>query len=77
MHGAAVERDPAGTGERFWRRESYDHWGRNPAELRKIIHYIEWNPVKAGLVKDPEEYPWSSARWRALGDPGMREQRFE
>jgi REP element-mobilizing transposase RayT len=65
------------TGEVFWRRESYDHWVRNPSEFRKIVHYIEWNPVKAGLVSDPEEYPWSSARWRTLGDPGMREVRFE
>jgi REP element-mobilizing transposase RayT len=65
------------TGEVFWRRESYDHWVRNPVEFRKIVHYIERNPVKAGLVSDPEEYPWSSARWRALGDPGMREERFE
>jgi REP element-mobilizing transposase RayT len=65
------------TGELFWRRESYDHWVRDPTELRKIAHYIEWNPVKAGLVSEPEEYPWSSARWRALGDPGMREERFE
>jgi REP element-mobilizing transposase RayT len=64
------------TGQAFWRRESYDHWVRDSAELAKIAHYIEWNPVKAGLVNDPEEYPWSSARWRALGDPGMREERF-
>lgn len=23
--------------------------------------YIEWNPVRAGLVNRPEEYPFSSA----------------
>ena len=64
------------TGELFWRRESYDHWVRSPAEFRKIVRYIEWNPVKAGLVKDPQEYPWSSARWRALDESGMREEAF-
>jgi putative transposase len=24
--------------------------------------YIEWNPVRAGLVENPEDYRWSSAR---------------
>ena len=38
--------------------------GFQPVELR-IIHYIEDNPVKAGLVERPEEWQWSSARIRA------------
>lgn len=29
--------------------------------------YIELNPVKAYMVKKPEEYPWSSARAHLLG----------
>lgn len=29
--------------------------------------YIELNPVRAGLVADPSEYPWSSYRHHALG----------
>jgi len=49
------------TGDRFWQDESFDHWVRNPAELRKIRAYIEQNPVKAGLVERPEEWFWSSA----------------
>jgi REP element-mobilizing transposase RayT len=49
------------TGSRFWQDESFDHWVRNPAEWRKIRHYIEQNPVKAGLVGRPEDWPWSSA----------------
>ena len=31
--------------------------------------YIELNPVRAGLVADPGEYPWSSYRANALGVP--------
>jgi REP element-mobilizing transposase RayT len=49
------------TGEPFWQKESYDHWVRNQTEFSRIRAYIEHNPVKAGLVKSPEEYPWSSA----------------
>jgi len=46
------------TGEPFWQRESYDHWVRDEAEWRRIAEYIETNPVKAGLVLQPEEYRW-------------------
>jgi putative transposase len=49
------------TGEPFWQKESYDHWVRNPSEFQTIRMYIEANPVKAGLVRNPEDYPWSSA----------------
>lgn len=31
--------------------------------------YVELNPVRAGLVADPAEYPWSSARAHLLGNP--------
>lgn len=30
--------------------------------------YIELNPVKAGIVKLPENYPWSSYKYYALGE---------
>ena len=49
------------TGEHFWQEESFDHWVRNKAEFERIRHYIENNPVKAGLTKSAEDWPWSSA----------------
>ena len=49
------------TNHPFWRQESYDHWCRDDAEFQRIRGYIARNPVKAGLVKKPEEWPWSSA----------------
>jgi REP element-mobilizing transposase RayT len=49
------------TGEHFWQHESYDHWVRNEAEMPKIVRYHEWNPAQAGLVEQPEDFPWSSA----------------
>ena len=46
----------------FWQDESYDHLVRNPVEFEKIRAYIEYNPVKAGIVTAPEDFPWSSAK---------------
>jgi len=47
------------TGQAFWAQESYDHWARNPQETARIINYIVNNPVKAGIVKNPEDWPWT------------------
>ena len=49
------------TGEPFWQKESYDHLVRNGKEFLKIKAYIENNPVRAGLVENAWDYPWSSA----------------
>ena len=49
------------TGAPFWQDESYDHQIRDGRELAEIRHYIEENPVRAGLVKDANRYRWSSA----------------
>lgn len=53
------------TGTAFWQDESFDHWIRSAAELRNSIAYVESNPVKAGLVAAPEQWPWSSAQFKA------------
>jgi REP element-mobilizing transposase RayT len=54
-------------GEPFWQSESYDHWVRNDREFDSIIRYIHRNPVSAGLVIEPEDWQWSSARTAAHG----------
>jgi REP element-mobilizing transposase RayT len=48
----------------FWQHESYDRVVRNDAELQRIVDYIEFNPVKAGLCGRSEEWEFSSA-WAA------------
>jgi hypothetical protein len=48
----------------FWQDESHDHIVRDAEEMERIIQYIEDNPVKAGLAKTPEQWPFSSARDR-------------
>jgi len=50
-----------GTHGAFWQEESYDHLVRFGAEFERIRAYIEWNPVKAGSARSPEEFLWSSA----------------
>jgi len=49
------------TGKHFLQDESFDRWIRTPGEWQKIRTYIERNPVAAGLVERPEDWPWSSA----------------
>jgi REP element-mobilizing transposase RayT len=56
-------------GNPFWQDESFDHWVRSGREFDKIKQYIEENPVKAGLVKEPGDWPYSSAR-RSTEDTG-------
>ena len=57
-------------GRAFWQDESYDHWVLDEEELFRIIHYIENNPVAAGLCERPEDWPRSSARFRPAWQPG-------
>ena len=35
--------------------------------LVTLVHYVWNNPVEAGLVEDPREYPWSSRRFLVGG----------
>jgi putative transposase len=53
------------TGEVFWQDESFDHRVRDEAELDRLVRYVERNPVSAGLVVNPRDWPWSSAGWQA------------
>ena len=48
-------------GQPFWARDYFDRWIRNREHEQAVARYIEWNPVKAGLCRLPEEWPWSSA----------------
>ncbi len=38
--------------------------------LLTLMRYIELNPVRAGMVDMPQDYPWSSYRRNALGEGG-------
>jgi len=45
---------------RFWQDESFDHLIRDEVDWLDKFTYIHNNPVKAGLVERPEDYPFSS-----------------
>ncbi len=47
----------------FWMREYHDRRIRDEKHLNRARVYIRQNPVKAGLCKRPEDWPWSSASW--------------
>jgi REP element-mobilizing transposase RayT len=48
----------------FWGREYYDRFMRDERHFAQTVVYIEQNPVKAGLVKTAEDWPFSSAACR-------------
>jgi putative transposase len=52
----------------FWQRDYFDRYIRDTEHYQGTVRYIEDNPVKAGLVRQAAEWPWSSARFR--GAPG-------
>ena len=35
----------------------------------ELTRYVVLNPVRAGMVRDPEDYPWSSLRTALASDP--------
>ena len=39
--------------------------------LLMCMRYIELNPVRAGMVQQPGDYPWSSYQSNAHGEPNM------
>jgi putative transposase len=45
---------------RLWQPRFFDRALRTVEEYNAKVEYIHWNPVKAGLVSRPEEWPWSS-----------------
>lgn len=46
----------------FWQHRFYDHILRTEKEILPTLEYIHENPVKHGLSREADEYPWSS--WR-------------
>lgn len=47
------------TGQHLWQVSYYDHVLRTEEAIRPIADYIWANPVRAGLVRSREAYPYS------------------
>jgi putative transposase len=53
----------------FWQHESFDHIIRSQSEWERIVDYVVNNPVKAGLVKNWQDWKWSYRRQVVEYDP--------
>jgi putative transposase len=64
---------------RLWECRYYSTVIDEDSYLWTVTKYIESNPVRAGIVKKPEDYPYSSARAHILGnkDPILQEPLFD
>jgi REP element-mobilizing transposase RayT len=49
---------------KFWQSDYWDTFMRDRTHERTSCRYIETNPSKAGLVVEPGQWAWSSARFR-------------
>lgn len=64
-------RDDASAVGRVWQERFYDFnvWSEKK-EVEKL-RYIHRNPVKRGLVAEPDQWAWSSFRSYAYHEPGI------
>jgi putative transposase len=65
------------TFRRFWQAgPGQDHNVYDPATAHDIAEYIHFNPVRRGLVAQPEDWPWSSAAdWMNTGEAALKVDR--
>jgi REP element-mobilizing transposase RayT len=57
------------TGKSFWQDEVFDRFCRSTEEFQRIRGYIARNPVRAGLAKAINDWPWSSGHRRITAAP--------
>jgi REP element-mobilizing transposase RayT len=59
--GESLGRAGARRSQALWQRDYWDRFIRDERHFRATRAYIENNPVAAGLVTSPSDWPWSSA----------------
>ena len=42
----------------FWQPEFFDHLLRSAESYAEKVDYVRRNPLRAGLVETPEQWPW-------------------
>jgi putative transposase len=53
---------------KFWQKRFWDHVIRDDKDLENHLHYMHFNPVKHGLVRDPRDWQESSyIEWEKRG----------
>ncbi len=57
--------------EHVWQKRFYDFNVFTAHKRIEKLRYMHQNPVKRGLVQEPEQWLWSSYRSYALGETGV------
>jgi putative transposase len=57
-------------GKAFWEERGHDFNVFTEAKRNEKLKYIHRNPVRRGLVDNPEDWIWSSYRYYSLGEKG-------
>ena len=73
----SIWREALDTGH-VWQSRYYDFLVRTEQKRVEKLRYMHGNPVKRGLVLEPDQWAWSSFRWYAYGERGpvlVNEQR--
>jgi putative transposase len=55
----------------IWQARFYDFVVFTEKKKVEKQHYMHANPVKRGLVMEPQQWEWSSFRHYALAEPGI------
>jgi len=58
---------------RFWQRRFHDHVLRKPEDSEAVAWYIWMNPVRKGIVTEPQMFPFSGSftvEWPKKVSPG-------
>ena len=50
-------------GGRVWQQGFHDHAVRREEDLKNLARYVIYNPVRAGIVTRPHDYPHWDAAW--------------
>lgn len=59
---------PSARSLKFWQKRFWDHVIRDDRDFENHLHYIHFNPVKHGYVKDPQDWKYSSClKWEKRG----------
>jgi hypothetical protein len=61
--------DPSGKAH-LWQARFYDFVVYTKKKRMEKLHYMHQNPVKRGLVSEPEQWEWSSFRHYARDETG-------
>ena len=57
--------------QHVWQRRFYDFHVWSERKRVEKLRYMHRNPVRAGLVEEPEHWRWSSYRSYAYGETGL------